>query len=61
MPEQQQSSGAARDRDEQVEMPVSGASQISVSGVADLIDEIDSLLEENAESFGTPFVQKRGQ
>jgi len=61
MPQQQQSSGASRDRDVQVEMPVSGASQISVSGVDDLLDEIDSLLEENAESFVKSFVQKGGQ
>lgn len=61
MPQQQQSSGASRDRDEQVEIPVSGASQVSVSGVDDLLDEIDSLLEENAESFVKSFVQKGGQ
>jgi ubiquitin-like protein Pup len=32
-----------------------------VSGVDDLLDEIDSLLEENAESFVKSFVQKGGQ
>lgn len=60
MPQQQQSSGASRDHDEQAEMPVSRA-QVSVSGVDDLLDEIDSLLEENAESFVKSFVQKGGQ
>jgi ubiquitin-like protein Pup len=60
MSQKQQSSGASRDRDEQAEMPVS-APQASTSGVDDLLDEIDSLLEENAESFVKSFVQKGGQ
>ena len=61
MSQQHQSSDAARDRDEQVETPVPNAPQVSASGVDDLLDEIDSLLEENAESFVKSFVQKGGQ
>ena len=60
MSQKQQSSGASRDRDEQAETPVS-APQASTSGVDDLLDEIDSLLEENAESFVKSFVHKGGQ
>lgn len=36
-------------------------SQISTEGVDDLLDEIDGLLEENAEEFVRSYVQKGGQ
>ena len=39
----------------------SGQAQISVSGTDDLLDEIDGLLESNAEEFVRSYVQKGGQ
>ncbi|AKP08696.1 Ubiquitin-like protein [Corynebacterium pseudotuberculosis] len=35
--------------------------QISATGVDDLLDEIDGLLENNAEEFVRSYVQKGGQ
>ena len=61
MPQQQQFGGASRDRDKNEETPITTAPSVSASGVDDLLDEIDSLLEENAESFVKSFVQKGGQ
>lgn len=39
----------------------SGAAQAATSGVDDLLDEIDGVLESNAEEFVRGFVQKGGQ
>lgn len=38
-----------------------GTQQLQVSGTDDLLDEIDSLLESNAEEFVRSYVQKGGQ
>lgn len=38
-----------------------GQAQISTSGTDDLLDEIDGLLESNAEEFVRSYVQKGGQ
>ena len=38
-----------------------GQAQINTAGVDDLLDEIDGLLEENAEEFVRSYVQKGGQ
>lgn len=38
-----------------------GQAQINTSGTDDLLDEIDSLLDNNAEEFVKSFVQKGGQ
>jgi ubiquitin-like protein Pup len=56
------SSGSSRGSNEG-ESPslVSGAPLTSDSRVDDLLDEIDSLLEDNAEAFVKSFVQKGGQ
>lgn len=35
--------------------------QVSVKAMDDILDEIDAVLEENAESFVQDFVQKGGQ
>ncbi len=62
MPQQGMSSAGssrANATDDSVEM--SASPQVSVSGVDDLLDEIDTLLEENAEAFVKSFVQKGGQ
>ncbi|WP_454979534.1 ubiquitin-like protein Pup [Corynebacterium propinquum] len=40
---------------------VGGQAQISTSGTDDLLDEIDGLLESNAEEFVRSYVQKGGQ
>jgi ubiquitin-like protein Pup len=62
MPQQQHSSGSSRDnRDDDSAVPAPAAPHVSVSGVDDLLDEIDSLLEDNAEAFVKSFVQKGGQ
>ncbi|MDK4328946.1 ubiquitin-like protein Pup [Corynebacterium pseudodiphtheriticum] len=39
----------------------SGQAQISTAGTDDLLDEIDGLLESNAEEFVRSYVQKGGQ
>ncbi|RAV31498.1 ubiquitin-like protein Pup [Corynebacterium heidelbergense] len=39
----------------------SGSQQIGVQGTDDLLDEIDGLLENNAEEFVRSYVQKGGQ
>lgn len=39
----------------------SGQEQLRVSGTDDLLDEIDGLLEANAEEFVKSYVQKGGQ
>ena len=62
MTTQQRISGVPeRDRNGEASTHASGASQPALAGVDDLLDEIDSLLEENAEAFVKSFVQKGGQ
>ncbi|MDD9207497.1 ubiquitin-like protein Pup [Georgenia sp. 10Sc9-8] len=41
--------------------PTAASAQARTQGVDDLLDEIDSVLETNAESFVQGFVQKGGQ
>lgn len=61
MPQQQKvPGGASRDHDDDAPM-ASIAPVASASGVDDLLDEIDTLLEDNAEAFVKSFVQKGGQ
>jgi ubiquitin-like protein Pup len=52
---------SSRDRGEAEPSGLASAPQASASGVDDLLDEIDSLLEDNAEAFVKSFVQKGGQ
>lgn len=40
---------------------IAGQTQITTTGVDDLLDEIDGLLETNAEEFVRSYVQKGGQ
>ncbi len=54
-------SGSSTNRETDSSGVVSGTTQPAASGVDDLLDEIDSLLEENAEAFVKSFVQKGGQ
>jgi ubiquitin-like protein Pup len=50
--------GSERDQSEDVVLPQAASSNLDVS---DLLDEIDLVLEENAEEFVKGFVQKGGQ
>ncbi|WP_080794934.1 ubiquitin-like protein Pup [Corynebacterium pacaense] len=54
--------GGGRDRDDHDDQDVAaGQVQINTSGVDDLLDEIDGLLENNAEEFVRSYVQKGGE
>lgn len=53
---------AARDRSEDAErIDVRDADESQMEKIDDLLDEIDSVLEENAEEFVKNYVQKGGQ
>ncbi|AZA09275.1 ubiquitin-like protein Pup [Corynebacterium pseudopelargi] len=54
------STGGGKDEDSSVEAQA-GQVQINTEGVDDLLDEIDGLLENNAEEFVRSYVQKGGQ
>ncbi|HAF73399.1 MAG TPA: ubiquitin-like protein Pup [Corynebacterium variabile] len=43
------------------DVTASGQEQLKVSGTDDLLDEIDRLLESNAEEFVKSYVQKGGE
>lgn len=49
------------DNDDTLEPTTAGQTQINTTGVDDLLDEIDGLLETNAEDFVRSYVQKGGQ
>lgn len=54
--------GGGEDKDLDPQAPaVGGTEQVQVSGTDDLLDEIDGLLESNAEEFVRSYVQKGGQ
>lgn len=60
--DQQRQNPRRDDADEQQEaLPTAPASQSDAEEVDDLLDEIDSVLEENSEEFVRGFVQKGGQ
>lgn len=68
MASQEQKNVSSRTDEEHVEdlpLPAPGAdsaaAQDATSGVDDLLDEIDGVLEANAEEFVRGFVQKGGQ
>lgn len=68
MASQEQKNVSPRTEEEHVEplpvptpAPDSAAAQAATSGVDDLLDEIDGVLEVNAEEFVRGFVQKGGQ
>lgn len=68
MASQEQKNHSSRTEEEHVEeaplpapTPDSGAAQAATSGLDDLLDEIDGVLEVNAEEFVRGFVQKGGQ
>lgn len=54
--------GGGRDRDDHEDHDAAtGQVQINTTGVDDLLDEIDGLLENNAEEFVRSYVQKGGE
>lgn len=58
-PQSQQSAGGGdENRDDDA---VGGQAQVNNAGTDDLLDEIDGLLEGNAEEFVRSYVQKGGQ
>lgn len=68
MASQEQKNVSSRTEEEQLDesplptpAPDAGAGQAATSGVDDLLDEIDGVLESNAEEFVRGFVQKGGQ
>ncbi len=66
MASQEQKNVSSRPEEEHVEelplpAPTPASAQASTSGVDDLLDEIDGVLEVNAEEFVRGFVQKGGQ
>ena len=56
-------SGGSNEHDDQDSATPQGAGteQVHVAGTDDLLDEIDGLLESNAEEFVRSYVQKGGQ
>ena len=60
MREQSEKQSAAQQRDEHV-VDVAAASAIQTNELDSLLDEIDGVLETNAEEFVRSYVQKGGQ
>lgn len=60
-PQSQINPGGGRDDDAVENVGGAGQAQISTAGTDDLLDEIDGLLESNAEEFVRGYVQKGGQ
>lgn len=61
MANQQQIYGNSGGGDEADEAFDAGQAQVDATGTDDLLDEIDALLDTNAEEFVRSFVQKGGQ
>lgn len=61
MSSQEFAAASRREPEPLPDLPVPAAPQAQVQGVDDLLDEIDSILVTNAESFVQGFVQKGGQ
>lgn len=58
---QQHAGGGKGNNDDSDEFVEAGQAQINTQGVDDILDDIDSMLETNAEDFVRNFVQKGGQ
>lgn len=54
-------SGGADDTGEDTTAAAAGQVHVNTAGTDDLLDEIDSLLDNNAEEFVRSYVQKGGQ
>lgn len=57
----QRSSDRTGDKSDQGEIETTGSAEEIGERIDDLLDEIDSVLEENAEEFVKNYVQKGGQ
>lgn len=53
--------GGRDDEADELQEAAAGQSQINTQGTDDLLDEIDGLLEDNAEEFVNAYVQKGGE
>lgn len=53
--------GGGREDDHDDQVQSAGQVQVNTEGVDDLLDEIDGLLENNAEEFVRSYVQKGGE
>lgn len=60
-PQSQISGGGDRPEDTNDNAQGLGQAHVNTAGTDDLLDEIDGLLEENAEEFVSSYVQKGGQ
>ncbi len=60
-PQQNITPGGGDDSADDLDAATGGQAQINTSGTDDLLDEIDGLLEANAEEFVRGYVQKGGQ
>ena len=58
---QEYAASSRREPEPLPEAPVPAAPLVQVGGVDDILDEIDEILQSNAESFVQGFVQKGGQ
>ena len=58
---QSQIPGGGAGEDDALEGASASQAQINTAGTDDLLDEIDGLLESNAEEFVRSYVQKGGQ
>ncbi|MCG7299037.1 ubiquitin-like protein Pup [Brevibacterium sp. ACRRH] len=58
---QKHAGGGKGNNDDSEEFVEAGQAQINTQGVDDILDDIDSMLETNAEDFVRNFVQKGGQ
>ncbi|MEJ5927282.1 ubiquitin-like protein Pup [Corynebacterium sp. H128] len=56
-----QTYGSGPSRDGEDQLGVAGQAQLNTQGTDDLLDEIDGLLESNAEEFVRSYVQKGGE
>lgn len=56
-----QPGGSRPEDDNHDEATTAGTQQLNITGTDDLLDEIDGLLEANAEEFVRSYVQKGGQ
>lgn len=61
MKQEQIHGGGAGDEDDDQEGLGTGGGQVQVNPLDSILDEIDVVLEENAEQFVQGFVQKGGQ
>ncbi|RNE49147.1 ubiquitin-like protein Pup [Corynebacterium alimapuense] len=60
-PQTQAFSGGGDGNEDDQAAAIAGQAQLNTTGTDDLLDEIDGLLENNAEEFVRSYIQKGGQ